>query len=223
MLIGVAVASLPSCSNDGRADIVTTTIADAGDPTDERLDSVTSISTERTETAPPTSPAGQPADTSTVTTPAESSTTLAAGVTLFESPDGRFEVTFSKAPAEQKFDIPGPDGDVVSGSAYLGEIEGGAGIVSCVGVLTDSPDAELLDDARDGALEQLGATFDSEVPVMLQGRSGREFNGTNAGGTVTGRAFIDGDSVCEVVALLVDDAADSTTFLDSFQFSEEAA
>ncbi len=201
----------------------------------ETSESVGSTATETSETArstdvaaPTSAPVSQAAPAPVATAPGDDATTKTtadASPADFVSDDGRFTVRFTGIPSEQRYEVPATEGrEPVDVIAYLGEIAGGVGIASCVQVAVDGPIGDLLDEGTQGAIDQLGATLDSERDFDQQGRPGREFDATGGGGRIRGRTFVDGDAVCEVVAIVGDGTrGDGLDFLDSFEFVEAAA
>lgn len=177
-------------------------------------------------TSPSATVAGNTDPATTVT--GSTATTAPLGGARWTSPDKVFALAFPVEPDVQQFDSPRPDGTEVPVTAYLAEVDDAAVIASCVvapgGISADT--AAVLDDARDGALENVGATLVDSEPIELQGRSGLEFSGTiGSTGSVLARNYVDGEQVCQVLVIGEPDIVDvvAPPFLDSFEFLQEAA
>ncbi len=145
------------------------------------------------------------APTSASATTASPVTTVApvAGDT-WRDPEGVFTVAFPAEPSTQNLQAPLPDGTSLPVTAYLAEVSGAALIASCVvypeGTVIDP--TEVLDAARDGALDNVGAELVDSEPIELQGRPGVGYRGVigEAGG-VLARSYLDDLQLCQVLVV----------------------
>lgn len=221
------VLLIAGCGGDDDVDAARTETSESVGSTTraETVETTASTDSATTESAPISPVATSPVATGSIVDSAPATDATDASPDIYSSEDGRFTVRFAGSPSEQRYEVPATEGrESIDVIAYLGEIAGGVGIASCVQTDVGGSIDVLLDEGTQGAIEQLGATLDDEREIDQQGRPGREFDATGVGGRIRGRTFVDGDAVCEVVAIISDDTGgDGLSFLDSFEFVEEAA
>lgn len=150
----------------------------------------------------------------------------------FSSPEGRFSVLMRGNPKQEKSQIDKPEGKIETVSYLTSTPEGRAYSVAYsdypeAWVKTKSP-ADLLDGARDGAVNRIRGELLSEQKINIQGAPARELFIIGMGEALTVRArllTIDG-RLYVLQALTVGPLhnvpdPDADRFFDSFRFTKK--
>lgn len=175
----------------------------------------------------------EPATTEPATTEPDATEPDADGFE-FVSDDAIVSVVFPAEPTESELPVELPDGEILSSPLFIVETDDGAYFLSWTdfGSEVDPAGASaVLDDARDGALGNIGADMVSSTPVDVDGRVGLDFSGIAPLDAATEALYqsvvsIDGSRLYQVtaVSLLGTDAERvGREFLDSFAFIGEAS
>lgn len=192
----------------------------SGDDGDGSLTTLVTTTTEASEPAPAPDPDPQPEPDPEPAPPS-------ADGFVFTSPDGDFRVVFPAEPTSQPLSVPLPDGALIESTIFLYETMTGALLVN-VSVYPDDYDASdtqgVLEGARDGALENVGAELQTSEFITLQGRDGIRFGGELEAPGATGRyealVFVDGQRLYQAAGVAVGEQIDIDAFLASFAFTD---
>ena len=167
----------------------------------------------------------EPSDASAVTTTSADSASTAVAVDgfTFAPPAGDYSVVFPIEPTANEQMVPLADGSTVPFTLYVTD---SADMSRGTGALTYPPGMVVsLEGLRDGTIAGVSGTQTSSEPISLQGREGLQFTASMQNGEVTylARAYADGDTVYQVIAVTAGEVAFDdprvAAFFDSFRFT----
>ncbi|MER2599915.1 MAG: hypothetical protein ABTQ73_10375 [Caldilineales bacterium] len=189
--------------------------------------------------AEPAAPEPAAAATNTVVLEPTATPDALAGWITFTAPDGSFTVRMPQEPKVDEQTVTTEAGDIQVGM-YGVEQNDSMMMVSHNGfpasivelLAAGDPDVikSMLDGGRDGAVGNVGGTFQSEHDVTVNGFPGREFTFTIDGANSptgdpvlgTARVILTKDRLFQLIALETQDKANATlvqSFFDSFQLA----
>jgi hypothetical protein len=164
--------------------------------------------------------------------------TLAAGVARADewktmtSDGGRFSLEMPGTPTEQKQTYDTPQGGQVEAVVYVLELQGGE-VAYMAGYNDFSKDqlkgkkpAQLLNDARDGALDKVQGELLAETEVKLDGNPGRELKIQAGEMVVYVRVFLVKNRMIQALVAMPKDAVpekDVNRFLQSIALLKKKA